>query len=563
MEVRNHFTHLALAGGLAAALALGGMAAAVPQSYADDSTGSATSSVTADATSATGSITINTNKNLSADNTTLSGYQIFKADVADKTVGTVTTKAVSNIEWASDAVQAAVVNSIKAVDSSYKDTTAQGAATWLSEHASGSGSSTVVDATDAFGKIASALRASGVKATTVTPGTAATLDAGYWLFVTNETTTDNVINQVGTAPIYAVVGGSAVTVNQKSNLPTVSKFIKNDATGSSWGKYADSEIGQSIDYKLTGTIADAYASYSTYYYSFYDTFDSGITLDTDSVTVKVQTPASGDAAQTETTVAATSYTKTYENNALTVTIGDLKTIKDENGNAITVAPNSVVTVYYTAHLNENAKVASAHNDNEVVLTYSNNPGTDSKGSTEQDQVRDYTYELMLMKVDASNSTALSGAKFTIQATGADEGAGLKYVQADGSLGDTAHEFTTGTDGGIYVSGLDAGTYTVVETQAPSGYNKAASFTFEIHPVYDTTSGDITNLAVSTNNGNVATASVPENSGVIALTVKDKAGMSLPLTGQNGVALLWVAGGVMVAAGATHLVRSRKKDKAQQ
>jgi hypothetical protein len=563
MEVRNHFTHLALAGGLAAALALGGMAAAVPQSYADDSTGGATSSVTADATAATGSITINTNKNLSADDTTLSGYRIFKADVADKTVGTVTTKAVSNIEWASDAVQTAVVTSIKAVDSSYTDTTAQGAATWLSAHASGSGSSTVVDATDAFGKIASALRASGVTATTVTPGTAATLDAGYWLFVTNETTTNNVINQVGTAPIYAVVGGSAVTVNQKSNLPTVSKFIKNDATGSSWGKYADSEIGQSIDYKLTGTIADAYASYSTYYYSFYDTFDSGITLDTDSVTVKVQTPASGDAAQTETTVAATSYTKTYENNALTVTIGDLKTIKDENGNAITVAPNSVVTVYYTAHLNENAKVASAHNDNEVVLTYSNNPGTDSKGSTEQDQVRDYTYELMLMKVDASNSTALSGAKFTIQATGADEGAGLKYVQADGSLGDTAHEFTTGTDGGIYVSGLDAGTYTVVETQAPSGYNKAASFTFEIHPVYDTTSGDITNLAVSTNNGNVATASVPENSGVIALTVKDKAGMSLPLTGQNGVALLWVAGGVMVAAGATHLVRSRKKDKAQQ
>ena len=563
MEARNHFTHLALAGGLAAVLALGGMTAAVPQSYADDSTGSATSSVTADAAAATGSITINTNKNLSADNTTLSGYQIFKADVADKTVGTVTTKAVSNIEWASDAVQTAVVTSIKAVDSSYTDTTAQGAATWLSEHASGSGSSTVVDATDAFGRIASALRASGVTATTVTPGTAATLDAGYWLFVTNETTTNNVINQVGTAPIYAVVGGSAVTVNQKSNLPTVNKFIKNDATSSSWGKYADSEIGQSIDYKLTGTIADAYVSYSTYYYSFYDTFDSGITLDTDSVTVKVQTPASGDTAQTETTVAATSYTKTYENNALTVTIDDLKTIKDENGNAITVTPDSVVTVYYTAHLNENAKVASAHNDNEVVLTYSNNPGTDSKGSTEQDQVRDYTYELMLVKVDASNSTALSGAKFTIQATGADEGAGTKYVQADGSLGDTAYEFTTGTDGGMYVSGLDAGTYTVVETQAPSGYNKAASFTFEIHPVYDTTTGDITNLAVSTSNANVATASVPENSGVIALTVKDNAGIALPLTGQSGVALLWVAGGVMVAAGATHLVRSRKKDKAQQ
>ena len=274
------------------------------------------------------------------------------------------------------------------------------------------------------------------------------------------------------------------------------------------------------------------------------------------MTVKVQTPASDDTAQTETTVAATSYTETYENNALTVTINDLKSVKDEDGNPISVTPDSVVTVYYTAHLNENAKVASSHNDNEVTLTYSNNPGTDSKGTTEQDKVRDYTYQLMLMKVDASNSTALPGAKFTIQATGADEGAGTNYVQSDGSLGDTAYEFTTGTDGGIYVPGLDAGTYTVVETQAPSGYNKAATFTFTILPVYDTATGDITNLTASTNNQNVATSGVSKEN-VIQLTVKDNAGIALPLTGQAGVTITWIAGGAVLALGITHLVRSRK------
>lgn len=554
---KHNIARMAAAAGLALTMAFGPVVAPVA-AFADDSTSGTTSSTTTDATTATGSITINTNKNLSTDGTTLDGYQIFKADVADKTVGTVTTKAVSNIAWASDAVQTAVVNSIEAVDSSYTDTTAQGAATWLSEHASGSGSSTVVNATDAFGRIAIALRSAGVTATTVTPGTPAKLETGYWLFVTTESTTTDKLNQVGTAPIYAVVGGGAVTVNQKSNLPTVSKFIKNDAMGSSWGKYADSEIGQSIDYKLTGTIADAYASYSSYYYSFYDTFDSGITLNTDSVTVKVQTPGSGDTPQTETTV-ATGYTTSYENNALTVTINDLKSIKDENGNAITVTPDSVVTVYYTAYLNTNAKVASAHNDNEVVLTYSNNPGTDSLGTTEQDQVRDYTYQLMLLKEDAGNSTALSGAKFTIQATGVDEGAGTKYVQSDGSLGDTAYEFTTGADGGIYVSGLDAGTYTVVETQAPSGYNKADDFTFEIKPVYNTTTGDITNLATKTSNANVAQIQVSRE-GVIELTVKDNAGMSLPLTGQAGVTITWIAGGAILALGITHLVRSRKNSE---
>ncbi|MDD6730226.1 MAG: SpaA isopeptide-forming pilin-related protein [Eggerthellaceae bacterium] len=111
-----------------------------------------------------------------------------------------------------------------------------------------------------------------------------------------------------------------------------------------------------------------------------------------------------------------------------------------------------------------------------------------------------------------------------------------------------------------MSGLDAGEYTVVETQAPSGYNTVSSFTFQIYPVYKTT-GDIDTIRVQTSNANVSDINVYD--GVVDLVVKDKAGMSLPLTGQSGVALLWVAGGVMVAVGATHLVRSRKKDKAQQ
>lgn len=554
MELRKHFTSIALVGSLLVALATFGMAATAASAYADDSA----------STTATGSITINTNTNVTTDSTKLSGYQIFKADVADKTVGTVTTKAVSNIDWANDTVKSIVNEQIKAVDSSYTSTSAQEAANWLTEHASGSGSSTVVSSSDAFGKIAKSLRASSITATEVTPGTPVSLNTGYWLFVTTESTTSGIINQVGTSPIYAVVGGSAVTVDQKSSLPTVSKFIRNDATGSGWTKYADSQIGQNIEYKLSGTIADTYTSYDSYYYSFSDVLESGLTANLDSVTVKVQTPASGNTAQTETTVAASSYSKSIDSttNTLKVTIDDLKKIKDENGKAISITPNSIVTVYYTASLNSKALVATKHNDNTVTLTYSNNPGTDSHGETAPDTVRDYTYELMLMKIDSSdNSKALSGAKFTIQATNPDEGEGTQYVQSDGSLGDTAQEFTTGSDGGIYISGLDAGTYTVVETQAPSGYNTAPSFTFTILPVYDTTTGDINKITASASDASMSSASVTD--GVITVLVKDNPGMTLPLTGQNGVALLWLVGGAMIAAGIVYMIRSRRKDKAQQ
>ena len=550
MKAGNNIARLALAGGLVATLAFGG--AALPGAYA------------ADGTATQGDITINANTHVSSDTTTLLGYQLFKADVADQTVGATTSKAVSNIVWGSTQAQTAVEDAIKAIEPTYAGTSAQDAADWLSTHASGSGSATVVDANDAFGKIAAAMRTAGATATTVTPGTKATLDEGYWLFVTDSGTTSDLIDKVGTAPIYAVVGGSAVTVDQKSSLPTVNKYIKNDATGSDWAKAADSQIGQNVDYKLTGTVATALASYDTYYYSFSDVLDSGLTADAGSVKVMVQNPATGGTAQSETQVRADDYTAALDSatNTLTVTVNDLKSVKDTDGNAITVTPNSVVIVYYTAQLNEHAKVAGSSNDNTVTLTYSNNPGTKSHGDTTPATVRDYTYQLMLMKVDSSdNSKGLQNAKFTIQATGADEGAGIKYVQSDGTLGDAAYEFTSAADGSIAVSGLDAGEYTVVETQAPDGYNTVPSFTFQIYPVYKETTGDIDTIRVQTSNANVSTINVYD--GVVDLVVKDKAGMTLPLTGENGIALLWIVGGVMVAAGAVYLVRSRKKDKAQQ
>ena len=555
--MREHnIARMAATAGLALAMALGSVAVPVA-AFADDTT----------TTSANGSVTILQNANNKSDATTTLGYQIFKADVVDNG----SSKTASNITWASEEVGKVVVEQIKALDSSYAGTTAQDAADYLSTHlpAEGSsGTSTIIESNKLYSNIANALREdTNLTPTELTIGVAQDLSTGYWFFLTNTTSTDNGTNQVGSAPIYAVVGGSALAVSPKTTLPTVTKQVKNDATGANWSNVADSQVGQSLQYRLIGSVADAIPSYTTYYYKFTDTLSAGLTADSSTVAVTVETDGTSymvPATVTTTDGIHTNYTtmlttNTDNTSVLGVEFTDLKSLKDASGTAIPVNGTTKVYVTYSAVLNSNAVVANGYNDNSVMLTYSNNPGTDSKGYSTPSSVRDYTFKLNLVKVDSSQqSTKLSGAKFTIQATTPDEGAGTQYVQADGSLGDTAYEFTTDSTGSISVSGLDVGKYTVVETQAPSGYNTVASFDFEIRATYDT-AGALTKVEASSSNSTAADASTDTN-GLVTVTVKDKPGMSLPLTGQAGVTITWIAGGAVLALGITHLVRSRKNSE---
>lgn len=562
MKKGKNLARIAVTAGLTMAMTLGGVALPATAAFAATDTGS---------------VTILKNANNNADETTTLGYQIFTGDVVDSG----TSKTVSNIDWASTEVGTVVVAQIKALDSTYAGKTAQDAADYLSTHlpAEGSsGTSTIIESNKLYSNIANALRAD----TKLTPTSLKAgeenkqnLSAGYWLFLTDTTSTANTptaskVDQVGTAPIYAVVGGNDLTISPKSDLPKVTKEVKNDAVGSDWGKVADSQVGQELQYRLTGTVADAIPSYDTYYYKFTDTLSAGLTADKSSVAVTVVTNG------TTYTVASDSYRLTLETNSadntstLGVEFNDLKTIKDSKDPTVTIPVNghSKVYVTYNAKLDASKayKVASERNDNSVKLTYSNNPGTDSKGDSTPSTVGDYTFKLKMDKVDSSDgSKTLTGAKFTIQATGADEGAGTQYVQKDGTLGQDPYEFTTTDDAdgyaSIYVSGLDVGKYKVVETQAPSGYNKA-EFEFDITATYDNNTGTITKVEASSGNANVADAST-DSTGLVTVTVKDKAGMSLPLTGQAGVTATWIAGGVVLAIGVTHLVRSRRENGSEE
>ena len=545
MSMSKNIARLAVTAGLAAALSLGGVMAPVTMAFAEE--GAAPSY----------SLTINS----AADNgsTSFKAYQIFTADVMDGKSGKVT----SNVEWASREAENAVLNELvtNKVPGIAKDSSASDVADCLSK---------ITDTTDTtslpqgsiLNKIALAVEKS-VPATGnsfAAGSTFTTTKAGYYLFMTDTDSLNTQEKQTGTSPIFAVVGGGAAEVTEKTSIPTVTKKIKDDATSVGWADKADSQMGQTVQYKLTGRVASNVDTFGTYYYEFYDEPSAGLTVDRSSV----------KAAIGETPITPTSVTVSPDSNGkmvLSVKFDDLKAAAGEAG--VTVDGNTRVVVTYSATLDpkmsQHVVVGDTGNSNTVKLIYSNNPGHDTTGESVSDTVRNYTYALRLVKKDATDETkTLTGVGFTICATNPDDTASKgMYVQNDGSLAKSPHEFVTNGSGEINVKGLDAGTYTVTETHTLAGYNTIPDFTFTIKATgLDKAEGVEENkltVTTSTKGSNLVEVDTTNtDNGTAALIVKNKQGSGLPLTGLNGVTFTWIAGGAVLCIGVAHLIRSRKQ-----
>lgn len=551
MSMSKNIARLAVTAGLTAALSFGGVMAPVTMAFAAD---------------ANGSVTI---KNVDGNVTEFEGYQIFNADVADD--GTV-----SNITWANTNVQYAVEAFIQAEDESYEGTTAQDAADWITKKVDDEGSSVAFNST-AY-KIAAAVDGLADKKTT-NNGAASGLAHGYWLFVTKADTINE--GEAGTSPIFTVVGSTPVKVSEKTGIPTVEKKIVSDAGGQEHDA-ADSQIGQDVTYNLYGTVAENFDKYESYFYQFSDKISKGLTLQKGAKVYlyKNRADAKGDLTRAKGTD-ITAYFKEETlaeaaedgSKTTTWTCDNLKRVSD-------VTKDSCIVVSYKAQINKDAVVAGTEgNENTVTLNYSNNPMTSEHGETQPDTVKDYTYGLKINKVDLGTEAALDGAEFTIQATGADDGASTNlYVQQNGSLGKTPWKFKTANGGIIKVVGLDAGVYTVTETSAPDGYTTVEPFTFEIKPSMnadDPGAGltELTGVLTTGQNDKVIAGLTDGDSGdnkltlkpdsektdgIFNITVGDTKQVGLPLTGLNGVTFTWIAGGAVLCIGVAHLIRSRKQ-----
>ena len=430
---------------------------------------------------------------------------------------------------------------------------------------------------------------------TTTAGSTVISDLAYGYYVVYPLGATDTSTAPGNETVKSVaslvnVTDTTVTINMKSNYPTVDKKIIPAQSGSgitigaivngNWEgnhqmelddenesedtiaphgatdekKVGDFGIGDTITYQLTSKVPDM-TGYNSYTFKFSDTLSKGLDLK-EVLSVKV-----GNTTLTAKSTGANTYALAYDKSTrtLTVTLNDFySSYKNRTGETITVV--------YTATLNKDAVIGMNPNTNKAVVEYSNNPKSDGTGKSEPSIVDVHTFDFTIFKyyLKDETQTGLANAEFELYKANeagdaadtnakiniVDEGNGV-YRQATAdeakATGFTSAKIVSDADGKVLVKGLDAGTYYLRETKAPEGYNKLLSdIKVEIKPVYDETTGKLTSYSVDyTYNGKTTNgAAITNKTDSPEVAVENKTGAQLPSTGSKGALMVTLAGIVL-------------------
>lgn len=505
-------------------------------------------------------------------------YQVFDGDVSAAEAA----KSMTNVKWGNGVNGENLLTALKA-DANIGSTfdacnSAQDVYNALAEHK---------EFVDAFAKVVSANlnETNAASSTTATGGYEFTnLDGGYY-FVKDKT-----VPEADAYSKYMLKVVKNTTVSVKADQPKVEKKVyEEDYTGDAgygtgYNDVADHFIGESVPFKLIGTLpsAEQFAAYDSYYYEFNDTLDAGF-----------KAPAAGDfTVKIGDTVVTEDFDivigdvldangKTATSISIKAKGNDIKKIMTDKGIDFSTATPKV-TVDYKAVLDDDAVIGLDGNENKVDLKFSNNPnvtgdGTNNTGKTPEDKVIVFTYEFDTLKVDSADTTKkLQGAEFTLQ-----DKATKKFAKVVNGIfqgwvdAAEASTLTTDENGLIAIKGMEGGTYIVKETKAPTDYN-LPSDPFEItlkatkimSQDWNTTASDalgefsatIANPLPNTSDTATDNAKVSVNGYTATLTVKNTKGAELPETGGIGTKLFYVGGGALVLASAVILVsKKRAKD----
>ena len=188
-------------------------------------------------------------------------------------------------------------------------------------------------------------------------------------------------------------------------------------------------------------------------------------------------------------------------------------------------------VYFDAFIDEDAIIGTGI-PNQAHVSYENNVGLDFERDSDIPEV--HTGGLALVKTDASNQARrLAGAVFTLNVKNEDGSFTPVPFYTDPAMTQQTEQAVTDANGSALFCGLAYGTYYLIETEAPEGYNLLSE------PVELVING---------------TSHLEEN----AVTVTNSARFQLPETGGIGTALFTFGGAGILGAAALVLLGGRRK-----
>ncbi len=342
-----------------------------------------------------------------------------------------------------------------------------------------------------------------------------------------------------------VPSGQSIDVYMKSEEPDIEKSVE-DYT------YA---IGQTVNYTLVVDVPDYPENAVDKKFIIADYLSEGLTFNEGSVRIYNYDDSKEENKGTELTDDFVDYAFTDEKHPAEGTSPSFA--KSFTGDYSILAEK--VIVEYSATVNEKAVVkeeADPDNklDNKVYLIYNNNPYTEDGYREIPDKERVYTYGIQVTKTD-NGEKKLPGAEFNLK-QGEDT---LKFVK-DGNVyrlplteeeaAEASETLVTDANGLIMIKGLDLGTYTLIETKAPDGYELPANPETVITLADDADdSGKPDGILNNDSDGTFETTVVNTKPGI------------LPVTGGIGTALFTICG-LLLMSGAVILVVtvSRRKSR---
>lgn len=363
------------------------------------------------------------------------------------------------------------------------------------------------------------------------------LDAGYYLvYVTGGKEIQSSL---------VTVDADTNTVNLKTEAPSITKTADKETVS----------IGQVVKYTVTGSIPDT-TGYAEYVYKIHDELSTGLDFVNDAAGTALEEGATtvtvavafGEGSTDASTAPTTATLDSTNKKKMSLDLSEWVRANQTN-------KGKEFTVTYYAKVNKDAVVTEKNN---AKLEYGNNP-TDTTTTTPS-EAKTPTYPLDILKTKKDSNVKLAGAKFSLYTSEADAKNGTNPIKVTGKNGNyvvdsnsTTTEFESvenieGKGYNLRVNGLAEGTYYLVETKAPDGYNKlTAPVVIKITKSTDT---DVNNWTIS-KDGTVETDKI--------IDIENSTGSLLPSTGGRGAIAFAVIAALLVFGVAVSFIRDKRKE----